>query len=213
MKIMVLADTESRSLWDFFEKSKLEGIDLILSCGDLNPHYLQFLCCFTKAPILYVHGNHDARYQDDPPLGCICIEDQIYNFNGVRILGLGGSMRYKPGPFQYSQKEMDRRIKKLRFALKRNHGFDILLTHSPAYQINDGSDIPHMGFSGFNYLMDTYSPKYFCHGHVHMTYGRKHKRLDRYKDTEIINGYEKYIFTYGEKQLTDDLSEPNPGNI
>ena len=37
MKIMVLSDTESRSLWDFFEKSKLEGIDLILSCGDLNP--------------------------------------------------------------------------------------------------------------------------------------------------------------------------------
>ena len=37
MKIMVLADTESRSLWDFFEKSKLEGIDLILSCGDLKP--------------------------------------------------------------------------------------------------------------------------------------------------------------------------------
>lgn len=40
MKILVLADMESPYLWDFFEKSRLEGIDLILSCGDLSPHYL-----------------------------------------------------------------------------------------------------------------------------------------------------------------------------
>lgn len=200
MKIMVLADTESRSLWDFFEKSKLEGIELILSCGDLNPHYLQFLSCFTKAPILYVHGNHDTRYINDPPEGCICIEDKIYKYKGIRILGLGGSMKYKDGPFQYSQRQMNARIRKLRLPLMLNRGFDILVAHSPAFEINDGSDLPHQGFCGFNYLMDKYHPKYFCHGHVHMSYGREHKRLDRYKDTEIINGYEKYIFTYGEKQ-------------
>ena len=43
MKILAIADEESKSLWDFFDKSKLEGIDLIISCGDLNPHYLSFL--------------------------------------------------------------------------------------------------------------------------------------------------------------------------
>ena len=107
-------------------------------------------------------------------------------------------MRYKKGPFQYTQREMNARIRKLRFSLMRHRGFDILLTHSPAYQINDGQDLPHMGFSGFNYLMDKYHPQYFCHGHVHMAYGREYKRLDRYKDTQIINGYEKYVFTYGE---------------
>ena len=35
MKILVLADKESPYLWDYFEKSKFEGIDLIISCGDL----------------------------------------------------------------------------------------------------------------------------------------------------------------------------------
>ena len=30
MKILVLADVESKYLWDYFEKEKLEGIDLIL---------------------------------------------------------------------------------------------------------------------------------------------------------------------------------------
>ncbi len=196
MNIMVLSDTESKSLWDFFEKEKLEGIDLILSCGDLDPRYLTFLACFSKAPILYIHGNHDRKYEKIPPEGCTCIEDKIYKVNGVRILGLGGSMRYKPGPHQYTERQMKKRIRKLRFSLFFNRGFDILLTHSPAYQINDGKDLPHMGYKCFLKLMDKYSPKYFCHGHVHMSYGRQHKRLDQYKNTQIINGYEKYVFTY-----------------
>ena len=36
MKILLLADEESKYLWDFFEKEKLDGIDLIISCGDLK---------------------------------------------------------------------------------------------------------------------------------------------------------------------------------
>lgn len=99
MKILAIADEESKYLWDFFEKSKLEGIDLILSAGDLDPRYLSFLATFTHAPVLYVHGNHDKIYDKVPPDGCICIDDDIYVHNGVRILGLGGSMRYCYGPY------------------------------------------------------------------------------------------------------------------
>ena len=82
MRILAIADEESAYLWDFFEKSKLEGIDLIISCGDLAPEYLSFLATFTSAPVLYVHGNHDNKYETHPPEGCICIEDQIYVFSG-----------------------------------------------------------------------------------------------------------------------------------
>ena len=89
MRILAIADQESSYLWDHFEKSKLEGIDLIISCGDLNPNYLSFLATFTSAPVLYVHGNHDERYNQTPPEGCICIEDKIYVHQGIRILGLG----------------------------------------------------------------------------------------------------------------------------
>lgn len=42
MKILVLADQRSKALYDYYEPQKLEGIDLILSCGDLEPHYLSF---------------------------------------------------------------------------------------------------------------------------------------------------------------------------
>ena len=149
MKILVLADIESKYLWDYFEKEKLEGIDLILSCGDLKPQYLSFLASFAKVPILYVNGNHDDCYEMQPPEGCINIENKIYVYKGVRILGLGGSIRYKKGKNQYTQKEMNNRINRMWLSLKRNRGFDILLTHQPAAGIGDGPDEPHKGFDGF----------------------------------------------------------------
>ncbi len=199
MKILVIADIESPALWDHFDKSKLAGIDLIISCGDLKPEYLSFLVTFTTAPVLYVHGNHDERYDRKPPEGCICIEDKIYNFNGIRILGLGGSMRYRPGGYQYTQSEMEKRVKKLKFQLWKHKGFDILVTHSPAFGLNDGSDLPHTGFHVFNALLDEYKPRYFLHGHVHLNYGRN-PRLCKYGDkTTVVNGFERYILEYEEK--------------
>ena len=106
MKILVVSDCESRYLWDYFTPDKLDGVDLILSCGDVKPQYLSFLATFAHCPVLYVHGNHDDRYRQDPPLGCICVDGQLYEYQGVRILGLGGSMRYKPGDNQYTERQM-----------------------------------------------------------------------------------------------------------
>ena len=194
MRILAIADQESPLLWDYFDRSYLEGIDLILSCGDLKPQYLSFLATFAHAPILYVHGNHDDRYEETPPDGCICIEDKIYIHNGVRILGLGGSMRYKPGAHQYTQFQMRRRIWKLWWSLKYRKGFDILLTHSPAYQFSDGEDLPRRGFEAFRDVLDKYKPAFFIHGHVHMNYGRTFPRTSSYNDTQVINAFEKYIF-------------------
>ena len=52
MKILAISDCESRALWDFYTPGKLEGLDLILSCGDLDPRYLSFLATFASCPIL-----------------------------------------------------------------------------------------------------------------------------------------------------------------
>ena len=193
MKILVLADVESKYLWDYFEKEKLEGIDLILSAGDLKPQYLSFLASFSKVPILYVHGNHDDCYDIQPPDGCIDIENKIYVYKGVRIMGLGGSIRYKKGKNQYTQKEMNHRINKMWLSIKRHKGIDILLTHSPAAGVNDGEDHVHKGFDAFVDILDEYQPKYFIHGHVHKSYSNGFKREDKYKNTVVINGYDRYI--------------------
>lgn len=192
MKILVVSDEESKSLWDHYEKSKLEGIDLILSCGDLNPKYLSFLATFSKAPVLYIHGNHDGCYESTPPEGCTCIDDSLYVYNGIRILALGGSMRYKPGPHQYTEVGMRARIARLKFKILRHKGFDILLTHSPAAGLHDMEDLPHRGFACFIDLIRKYKPALFVHGHVHMCYGR-FPREEMYEETRVVNAYEKHI--------------------
>lgn len=205
MKILAIGDEESKSLWEYFDKSKLEGIDLIISCGDLDSNYLTFLATLSTIPVLYVHGNHDKNYEKFPPEGCFCIEDKIYVHNGVRILGLGGSMRYSKGPHQYTEWQMRQRIAKLRFRIFRKRGFDILVTHAPAYQLNDGRDLPHQGFLSFRKLLEKYKPKFFLHGHVHLSYGRSHKRYDKYQDTHIINVFEKCVFEYEDDNPGESL--------
>ena len=192
MKILLLADLESRYLWDFFEKSKLEGLDLVLAAGDLAPQYLSFIATYTTAPVLYVHGNHDTCYDTTPPDGCICVDDTVYTYKGLRIMGLGGSMAYNMSEYQYTEKEMRKRYRKLWFKIRKAGGVDILLTHSPARGINDQDDLPHRGFEVFKDIMDEHHPKLFIHGHVHLNYGRNVKREDTYKETRIINAFERY---------------------
>ena len=193
MKILFIADEESKLYWDYFKKEYFEGIDLIISCGDLKSSYLSFLSTMLPMPLLYVHGNHDDKYEFDPPGGCICIEDDIFVYKGVRFLGLGGSNRYKAGKNQYTEKEMRKRVKKLRWKLWRKKGFDVLVTHSPALGFHDDTDHCHKGFDIFNEIIQKYKPKYFVHGHVHMNYGRNNPREDMMGETKVINAYEKYI--------------------
>jgi Icc-related predicted phosphoesterase len=140
-----------------------------------------------------VHGNHDDCYAQTPPEGCECIDGEIYKFEGLRILGLGGSMRYKNGEHQYTEKEMRWRVFKLMPKIMWNGGVDIIVTHAPAFGLNDGKDWPHKGFDVFNKLIDKYKPAYFIHGHVHANYGRDFKRVTEQGDTTVINAYERYI--------------------
>ena len=196
MKILVLADEESKLLYDYFKPGMLDDIDLILACGDLHAAYLSFLVTMSHATVLYIRGNHD-HYEGDAMNGCICIEDDIYVYKGIRILGLGGSMRYHPeAQNQYSEREMAKRIRRLKWKLLRHRGFDILMTHAPAYQLNDGMDLPHQGFQVFRTLLEKYKPKFFLHGHVHMSYGRRHKRHDVYQETQVINAFERCEIDY-----------------
>lgn len=196
MKILAISDHESELLWDYFKPEYLKDIDLILACGDLKPAYLEFLVTLGHCPLLYVHGNHDERYKKNPPLGCVNIEDKIYVHNGVRILGLGGSMRYRPGEHQYTERQMRKRARKLWLKLRKHGGFDILLTHAPAQGQGDMDTPAHAGFETFLTLMDKYHPAYHIHGHVHLNYNLGAPRIRTYNQTTIINAYEKYILEF-----------------
>ena len=193
MKILVLSDEEYPAFWENYREDRLKEYDLIISCGDLNPKYLSFVVTMARAPVLYVHGNHDTAYERIPPEGCDCIEDDIIVYKGLRILGLGGCVQYRPGQHQYTEKKMRKRIAKLRFKLWRHKGVDIVVTHAPPKGVGDGGDIAHRGFQAFLDLIDKYHPKYLLHGHVHLRYGQDRTRIREYNGTQVINCSEYYV--------------------
>ena len=200
MRILAVSDEECPALWDYYVPGKLKEYDLIISCGDLKASYLSFLVTMGNKPLLYVHGNHDGRYSNTPPEGCDCIEDRVVTYNGVRILGLGGCSWYHEGPHQYTERQMRRRIRKLRFQLWKTKGVDIVVTHAPPRGVGDSEDNAHRGFEAFLELLDKYKPQYLLHGHVHMSYGMDQIRERTYNATTVINTCERYVLDIPDRE-------------
>ena len=201
MKILTISDEECPALWDYYVPGRLKDYDLIISCGDLKSNYLSFLVTMAKCPVFYVHGNHDTHYLNDPPEGCDCIDDHLVVYNGVRILGLGGCLRYHPGDFQYTEAQMRRRIRKLKWALWRAKGVDIVVTHAPPQGLGDGQDAAHRGFAALRELLDKYHPQYLLHGHVHLRYNADKTREREYNGTTLINVTERYVLDIPDKDF------------
>lgn len=113
MRILAIADVEEKLLWGSFNRHRFEGIDLILAAGDLDPDYLEFLVTMLNTPLLYVHGNHDDKFRKSAPGGCICLDDSVYVYQGIRIAGLAGSRKYRDGKYMYTEREMARQIRRI----------------------------------------------------------------------------------------------------
>lgn len=199
MKILLVSDEEDKYLWDFYRPGRLKGIDLILSAGDLKAEYLSFLVTMANRPLLYVHGNHDGGYAQRPPEGCQCIDGKLVTVGGLRILGLGGSALYSGGPHQYTEKQMRRRIHRLRLKLALAGGVDIVLTHAPVRGFGDEDNMTHRGFEAFLPLLDQYQPRYLVHGHIHQRYGANRPRCYQYNETTIVNATGRYILEFPDK--------------
>ena len=211
MRILAISDEPSQKLWGSRCREALEGVDLILSAGDLPPSYLSFLTCFTSAPVIYVHGNHDDIYEKKPPEGCLCADGKILLIGGVRILGLGGSFRYRPDCVNmYTEPEMQSRILNLRRKLRATGGFANLLTHAPIRGVGDEDHPSHRGFECFGPLLDRYRPAVMVHGHMHQAYTAFFQRERTYNGVPVINASTEYAFDLPE---TPNRREPTPRGI
>jgi len=203
VKILIISDEECPALWDYYVPGRLSGYDLIISCGDLKADYLSFLVTMARCPVLYVHGNHDTHYHSNPPEGCDCIDGHIVEYNGIRIMGLGGCRRYHPGEHQYTEREMRRRIRKLRLAMLRSGKVDVLVTHAPPRGLGDGEDPAHRGFEALREFVEKHRPGYLLHGHVHTRYDRSLPRVRRHMDTTLINGCERYELVIPDREFPE----------
>lgn len=183
--------------------------DVIVSCGDIPWDDLEHIVDAVNAPLLFVPGNHDPALTPAPiallglptmtnpnlvdppgPRGGSNVDGRVEDVAGLRIAGLGGSIRYRPGPNQYTQTEMRRRVRRLRRRVARKmrrdgRRVDVVIAHSPPQGLGDEDDGPHQGFDAFHDLIDRLQPKLFLHGHIH-PYGivRSDRRVN---GTRIVN--------------------------
>ena len=200
MKILSISDRIDEFIHSPAVARRFGDVDLVLSCGDLPYHYLEYIVTILGKPLYFVYGNHaqrrvlrwDGSIQTCPG-GCINLHRETVNHNGLLIAGLEGSMRYRPGEHQYSEGQMRRLV--LRMApklwlnkLRYGRAVDILITHSPPLGIHDAEDICHRGFGALLTFMDRYKPRYLIHGHIHL-YRPDATRVTQYKDTTVINTY------------------------
>lgn len=192
MKILALSDQVEPFIYSLDLKSHLADVDMVVSCGDLPSKYLEFVITVLNVPLVYVPGNHDVDQFSVP--GGIPIDGRTIDLEGVRLLGIGGSQRYKPrGRHQYTDSEMAIRIlphypgliaNRLRFG----RGVDLLVTHAPPFGIHDGQDLAHIGFRPFRRLMDVARPSLLIHGHMHALRNLE-PTVTRYHDTTVCNIY------------------------
>ena len=157
-----------------------------MSCGDLPFDYLEYLVTSLAVPLVYVPGNHDPnvkpidttfvaldhRVPIPGPEGCDNVDGRIMEVQGLRVAGLGGSLRYKEGPNQYTQAQMRWRALNLEFRtrLKRvrsGRGLDVFITHAPPFGAGPAEDAAHVGFVAFNRIIQRLRPVLMVHGHVH----------------------------------------------
>jgi predicted phosphodiesterase len=190
-------------------------VELVVACGDLPFDYLEALVTLANVPLLYVPGNHDPNIQrrrqeistgdvlrpfsfrrasnSSGPEGCDNVDGRVMEVKGLRVAGLGGSMRYSEGPNQYTQSEMRRRALALEARARLGSllhkrledGVDLLLTHAPPLGVGDDDDLAHEGFAAFHRLLARLSPRVLLHGHIH-PYGRHVDEL-RINGTRVVN--------------------------
>jgi calcineurin-like phosphoesterase family protein len=170
--------------------SPARSAELIVACGDLPAQYLGALMNALDVPLVFVPGNHDpdqsgyhvsrnglitrAGFPARPPWpsGAINADGQVVDAGGLRIAGLGGCLRYREGPNQYSERQQSRRARALRrraawLRLRDRHGVDVLLTHAPPRGAGDGDDPVHRGFGCYHALIAALGTPALLHGHVH----------------------------------------------
>lgn len=191
MKILAVSDTVMSQMENAAHlRRRYHDVALLVSCGDMPSAYLEFISSVLNLPLAYVRGNHDARYEVDPP-GGDNLHQRLRVYHGLSFYGLEGCIRYSSEPVQYTEAEMFRMVlaSSLRLALRRlqrGSAMDVLVTHSPIRGIHDASDLPHQGFKSLGQFVRWMRPRYMLHGHVH-TYDRRTTTVTQYGPTTIMN--------------------------
>ncbi|WP_404383144.1 metallophosphoesterase [Knoellia locipacati] len=190
VRVLAIADEVDDSLVG--ERLTRIRPDLVVCAGDLPWDYIEAVASAVDVPVVFVPGNHDPQVASTKvsraglhldagmpcptprPVGAVNVDGRVVEVAGLRIAGLGGCVRYRPGPNMYSQREYHLRARRLSWRAHRpwrssqgSAGVDILLTHAPPLGLGDEDDGPHVGIAALHGLLDRLRPTWLLHGHIH----------------------------------------------
>lgn len=176
MKILAVSDEVVGWIYSPTLADRCADVDMVISCGDLPISYLDYIASTLNRPCFYVRGNHDHKEisergpEKTAAEGWIDLDGAIHRECGLTLAGLEGCLRYRPNAAaQFSQREQ--RLRAYRLGIKMLFARpDIFVAHAPPFGIHNGPDLAHTGFSAFNWVIDTYRPRLFLHGHQHRNY-------------------------------------------
>lgn len=191
ISLLVIADTHGTLNEEhFYEYLKNKDYDICILVGDHTSRDIEIILNYIAKDKLYgLKGNHDFEYLKNYN---ICdINGKIIEINGVKILGMEGSFKYKPVDFpSFTQEES------ITF-FENKEKVDILVSHDKTFDYTKIKDPAHQGLIGItNYIFKNNIPIHI-HGHIHEPYKK-----------ELINGTLEYsVFGYELIELNKNNSE------
>jgi Icc-related predicted phosphoesterase len=199
MKALVVSDVVSPFIYSPQIRQRFSNVSIVFSCGDLPYYYQEYIVSLLDVPLYFVRGNHDKEVEygsgvnRSAPGGGVDLHRRIFNYRGLLIGGVEGSLRYREGPFQYSQFQMWKHVLSLIPGLVKNrlmYGryLDIFVTHAPPKGIHDQEDLTHRGIEAFRWLIKVFKPAIHLHGHIHVILPNT-ITVTQVDQTCVINGY------------------------
>lgn len=158
--------------------------DILLIAGDVSCYgrniykdgnwlALHFESWLQKQPakhIIMIPGNHDVIFDlalwTVPKLSCHVLIDELIEIKGLKIYGSPWSLTFCDWAFNLQEKKLNLVWQKI------PRGLDILLVHSPPYDILDSTQNPkylseHIGSKSLRKRIEEILPKYVVFGHNH----------------------------------------------
>lgn len=230
MKILAVSDKDDSKLQACILQNMkfLQDIDIVISCGDISRQYLEFLVDSLKKPLFFVKGNHQTFHPSDHNgylekfLADVYETDKHLNFGGINLharveqfqdyilVGFEGSMRYNKGPFQYTQQEMTKIVKKMEttlyliqfkdFILGRKKRKIIAVSHAPISGVHDQEDLCHRGFARFKNFLNKFKPVIWLHGHIHFN-DQRNAQISKIDETLVVNAYGFHIVNISDDKI------------
>lgn len=118
-----------------------------------------------KNKIYALLGNHDYNYIENYNLNKL--NGNVIEYNGLKIMGIQGSFKYKPTNFpSFTQEESI-------LFLKDKEPVDILFSHDGPFDDTMINNPAHQGLFGITYYLFKNQVKYNVHGHLHENYNKQ----------------------------------------